>query len=180
MTGWRRVVAAATAGLAAAIALLLLGVQMEFACAWGAVAASVVAVVSHPMPDDPRDDAPMNEAEPRYRGSDVARLAWAVDLKAGTVGEVMTRRVRASLRRRLQHAGLDPDSPADAAAIDARLGSGLWERLSARRVTPADIEDALAAAERLEHDAPVPGQSHRSHIHHQPAAPRSIHAEESR
>ncbi|UNK72161.1 hypothetical protein [Microbacterium sp. H1-D42] len=129
--------------------LIALGVQAEFAWAWGALLAAVVVMFQLRMPDDPRLDAPGRKDERSYVGSDVSRLAWAINLSSDSVSEAVTRRVRATLRRRLARRGIDLDDEAQAAAVEQQLGTGLWARLNGRRTSIQDIRDALAAAERL-------------------------------
>lgn len=129
--------------------LIMLGVQAEFAWGWGAVVAAVVVVFRLRMPDDPRLDAPGREDERSYVGSDVSRLAWAINLRSDSVSEAVTRRVRAILRRRLARQGIDLDDESQADAVEQRLGPGLWTRLNGHRTTAQDIRDALSAAERL-------------------------------
>lgn len=156
----KRLAGLAAIGVGSAIVLLLLGVQAEFAWAWGAVAAAIaVVVVGQAAPDSAQDDAPHDEAPLQHKGSDVSRLGWAINLKAGTVGAIVTRRVVAILRRRLQHVGLDPDADEDAPEVEALLGPGLWARLNGPRTSPHDIEAALDAAERLQHGIRAPQPS---------------------
>lgn len=126
------------------------GVQSVFAWGWGIVAATVVLLRGIRMPDDPRSDAPGRPADTRYVGSEVSRLAWAINTRTDTVNEAVTRRVRATLRRRLMRRGVDADDGAQPDAVERHLGSGLWQRLSGRRTTVRDIRDGLKAAERLE------------------------------
>lgn len=132
--------------------LMMLGVQAEFAWGWGALVAAVVVVLRLRMPDDPRLDAPGRQDDNSYIGSDVSRLAWAINLSGDSVSEAVTRRVRATVRRRLARHGIDVDDQTQTSAVEQRLGRGLWARLNGRRTSIQDIREALAAAERLATD----------------------------
>ena len=145
----RRAVLPASVGVVAVLVLHLIGVASPFAWGWGILAAAVAMLVGIPTPEDPRLDAPGRSAAPRYLGSEVSRLAWAINIDADTVNEAVTRRVRASLRRRLMRLGVDVDDPAQASTVNALIGTGLWRRLHGRRITTRDIRDGLAAAEEL-------------------------------
>lgn len=136
-------------GLIAALLLSVLGVQSEFAWGWGVLVAAAAPIFTLQMPDDARADAPGRPLERSYVGSDVARLAWAINLHGDAVSEAVTRRVRATLRRRLARHGIDLDDAAQAAAVEERLGPGVWARLNGRATRIQDIREALAAAERL-------------------------------
>jgi len=149
MTARMRLLPAAGVAVATGIVLSFLGVQTVFAWAWGVLAAAAVLAFGAAMPDDPRADAPRIESDDSAHGSHVSRLAWAIDARQDRVGQAVSRRVRALLRRRLAPLHLDPDDPAHVAAVDVRLGAGLWSRLSGSHTRITDIEDALAAAERL-------------------------------
>lgn len=126
-----------------------LGLQIEFVIAVGILSLAVGTILATPLGSDTRASAPAAESQDRYRGSEVSRLAWAVKLRDDSVGEMVTRRVRATLRRRLALRGLDPDRPADAAEVDRLLGQGLWDRLNGRRARPTDIDEALTRADAL-------------------------------
>lgn len=145
----RRIAMPAGMGVLAALLLSVLGVQTEFAWGWGVLVAAVTPVFTLQMPDDARADAPGRALERSYVGSDVSRLAWAINLHGDSVSEAVTRRVRATLRRRLERHGIDLDDATHADAVEARLGPGLWARLNARGTSIQDLRDALAAAERL-------------------------------
>lgn len=145
----RRAALPAVLGVVAVVAFHALGVQSAFAWGWGVVVAVVTLLTGIRMPDDPRLDAPGRSADHRYIGSEVSRLAWAINTETDTVNEAVTRRVRATLRRRLMRLGVDVDDGSHAAAVDRHIGAGLWQRLTGRRTTIRDIRDGLAAAERL-------------------------------
>jgi hypothetical protein len=49
------------------------------------------------------------------------------------------------LRRRLARAGIDADAQPD--RVDEILGPGVWERLSTRKASAADIDRAFAATD---------------------------------
>lgn len=144
-----RVIGAVIVAAIAGAVSLWAGVQAEFAIAIGILALACGVVIATPFGDDPRGGAPVAESPSRYRGSEVSRLAWAVKLRERSVGEMVTRRVRAILRRRLALHGLDPDRASDAPAIEALLGPELWKRLNSNRVRPEDIDEALRRADEL-------------------------------
>lgn len=149
MRGAGRVALSAGVGAVGAIVLSALGVQAEFSWGWGVLLAAAALVFTLQMPDDPRADAPGRAPEQSYVGSDVSRLAWAINVHGDTVSEAVTRRVRATLRRRLARHGVDPHDDSHADLVERHLGAGLWARLNGRRTTIQDIRDALDAAERL-------------------------------
>lgn len=139
--------------VAAAVVFLLgqLGFPMPFVAAWMIVILAIVLAgrqvffdesASWP-PEKPRRDS---------RGSDVSRLAWAINARTGVVGHVVVRRVQSVLRRRLAHRGLDLDDPHDHARIDAVLGEGVRDAFHRREVQRADVERVLDAIERIPND----------------------------
>lgn len=136
-------------GLLVGVALTALGMQSEFAWGWAVLGAVIVVAARMVLPDDPRADAPGRVAAPAYVGSDVSRLAWAINIRTDTVNEAVTRRVRATLRRRLLRHGVDVDDERQAAAVERLLGAGLWGRLTGRHTGIDDLRAAIAAAERL-------------------------------
>ncbi|WCD91896.1 hypothetical protein [Microbacterium sp. nov. GSS16] len=159
MRAVRRAVLPTVIGAIGAGVLHVLGVQSIFAWGWAIAAATVTLLTGIRMPDDPRFDAPGRPPDPRYVGSEISRLAWAINPQTDTANEAVTRRVRATLRRRLGRLGVDTEDDAHSAAVDRHLGPGLWQRLNGRRTTVRDIRDGLDAAERLEQlAAPLPQQ----------------------
>ncbi|MBN6192837.1 hypothetical protein JQN58_38825 [Aneurinibacillus sp. BA2021] len=150
-----RTVAIAAGCVLLAVALVLglraAGVPLAFAVSWTTVAAAVSLALRGVLVDDPvlwPPERPPREA----RGSEVSRLAWAINTRSGVAGTILVRRVQNVLRRRLAHRGLDLDDPADHAAIDALLGQGIRAGLSRREVRRDDIERALDALERIPTD----------------------------
>lgn len=162
MTWLRTAAVPAAFAVVGAIFLTLLGVQREFAWGWGLLVAALALILRIRIPDDPRADAPGRPAEQSYVGSDVSRLAWSIDSRTGTVTETVTRRVRATLTRRLARIGVDVEAEDQRQQVDQHLGDGLWDRLNGRPVTVADIRDGLAAAERLAAERPRPHAVHAS------------------
>jgi hypothetical protein len=136
-------------GVAVGFTLSVLGLQAEFAWGWAVLAAAITVATRMMFPDDPRADAPGRAAVPEYVGSDVSRMAWAINTQTDTVNEAVTRRARATLRRRLLRHGIDVDDAGQAAAVDRLLGEGVWARLNGHRTKVGDLRDAIAAAERL-------------------------------
>lgn len=146
----RAVLPALGAGVLAVIGLTALRVQTEFVWGWAVLVVAAVLLLGLRLPDDSRIDAPRVSEQPDHVGSDVSRLAWAINLSTDTVNEAVTRRVRAILRRRLLRRGVDVDDPGQSAEADRLLGGGgLWARLNGQRTRVDDVRDALAAAERL-------------------------------
>lgn len=138
--------------LCTVVAVLILsavGLQREFAWGWALLIAAVVVLLRIRMPEDPRADAPGRAAGQNYIGSDVSRLAWSVEPRTGKVTEMITRRVRATLARRLARVGVDVEDETQRQVIAQWLDGDLWDRLSGREVTVKDIREALNAAERL-------------------------------
>lgn len=149
MRALRSLIMPLVVGAVVGAALTLVGLSAAFAWGWAVLAVSIVFAVRMVMPDDPRADAPGPAPTADYVGSDVSRLAWAINIRTDTVNEAVTRRVRATLRRRLLRHGVDVDDELQAGAVERLLGDGLWSRLTARRTTVADLRDAIAAAEHL-------------------------------
>ncbi|WP_431806303.1 hypothetical protein [Microbacterium paraoxydans] len=139
--------------LAAALVagLTFAGVPLAFAVSWAIVAAAVTLALRGVLVDDPVGWPPERPSR-ETRGSDVSRLAWAINARSGVAGTVLVRRVQSVLRRRLAHRGLDLDEPADHARIDALLGPGIRDGLSHREVLRDDIERALDALDQIPAD----------------------------
>ncbi len=144
-----RVFGAAVAVVVLGTGLILLGVEVPFALAWGVLAGVVVLLSALPFPDPPSLDAPRRDDQ-RPSGSEVSRLAWSINPRTGAVGEIVTRRVRATLRRRLTAEGIDVDDPDGSDRVDARIGPGVWAALNAGRTDRVAIERALDAIDRLQ------------------------------
>lgn len=145
----RALLPAVGTGVLIGIVLTMLRLQVEFAWAWALLGAAIVLLLGLHLPDDPRADSPRVRVQSDYVGSDVSRLAWAINLRTDTVNEAVTRRLRATLRRRLLWQGIDVDDARCASEVERLLGEGLWARVNGRRTTIADVREALAAAERL-------------------------------
>lgn len=149
-------IVAAVAGACAVLVFTLIGVEPAFAIAWGVLAGILVLGTQLVMPDDPRVDAPRIEAGPERRGTEISRMAWALNPSTGMAGELITRRVRAILSHRLERHGVDVSDPTHADRIDALTGAGTWQRLVGRGTTRRDLEQALAAIDRLSPTSPAP------------------------
>ncbi|GAA3944882.1 hypothetical protein [Microbacterium soli] len=145
----RALAVAAVVGVVAGLLFVVVGVQTEFAWAWAVLVGAITMLFGLQMPEDPRVDAPGRPPASEHIGSEVSRLAWAISGRTGTVNEAVTRRVRATLRRRLQRRGIDVDDDRQSDLVEDLLGHGLWARLNGRRTTVGDLRDALAASERL-------------------------------
>ncbi|WP_417556393.1 hypothetical protein [Microbacterium sp.] len=145
-------------GAAVAVGLSMLQLPVVYTSGWGLLVAAGALLFGIRLADDPRGDAPGRERGAEYTGSEVSRLAWAINLRTGTANEAVVRRVRATLRRRLLRHGVDVDDEQQAPRIDELIGTGLWTRLNGRRTRVSDLREALAAAERL---APASDSPHR-------------------
>ena len=145
----RRGIVAVVVLIAATVGLMLFGLEPVFALSGGVLAGAVVLLAALRGSEAVVEDGPREEPAPATRGSEISRLAWAFNPRTGVAGEIVSRRVRALLRRRLARRGIDPDDPAQQSRIDAILGVGLWQRLNGRQVQNIDIRNALDAADRL-------------------------------
>lgn len=132
-------------GVPVALLLDFLGVPLPFGIAWILVFAAALLIAqqsfideSGPWPPPPPEQFP--------RGSDVSRLAWAVDARTGVVGMPLRRRVSALADRRLREHGLSLED-ADAAAVDAILGPGVHAALVVAEMRIPDLERLLHALE---------------------------------
>lgn len=154
-----RIAIVAVGVIVAVVVLILLGqlgFPAEFVVAWMLVVL-VVALASRQIFFD--EGALWPPAKPRRasRGSEVSRMAWAINTRTGVAGHLVVRRVQNALRRRLAHHGLDLDDPAQHARIDALLGDGVRSALHRREVQRADIELVLDAIDRIPNDTKETG-----------------------
>jgi len=136
------------------VVLGVLGVPVAFGASWLLIVLAIV-LVSRQIFFDEGPFWPPERRRHAERGSEVSRLAWAINSRTGLAGHVVVRRVQNVLRRRLAHRGLDLDDPAQYAAIDALLGREVRDALHKREVHAADLERVLDAVERI---AAVPAQ----------------------
>ena len=143
----RIVVIAAWIVLGVPVALLLdfLGVPLPFAIAWILVFAAALLIAQQSFLDETGLWPPVAPDQIR-RGSDVSRLAWALDTRTGIVGPAFRRRVSALAERRLRAQGVPPEE-ADAAAVDAILGPGAHAALTASELRIPELERILHALE---------------------------------
>lgn len=145
-----RIIAAISVAAGTALILLLgLRVEATFAISWAVLAGMLVISAQLLIPEDARVDAPDIPIRKEQRGTDVSRMAWSLNPRTGEAGELVTRRVRGVLRRRLLRRGLEIDEPAHRAQIDALIGEGLWGRLSGPGTKIQDIERALTVIDSL-------------------------------
>lgn len=146
-----RIVLALLSALIAAgllVVMLAFGVPAPFAVAWTLILLAIVAATRQAFVDEVvvwPPEAPRAEG----RGSEVSRLAWAINTRTGVAGHVVVRRVQGVVRRRLAHLSLDLDDPQDHPRIDAVLGDGVRASLHAREVQRVDIERVLDALDRI-------------------------------
>ena len=136
---------AAIVTILATIGLALIGVEPLFALGYAVLAGVVVLLTSLRGASDGVLPSPHHRGEPVARGSEISRLAWGFNPRTQLAGEIVARRARSVLRRRLARRGIDPD--AQPRAADEVLGTGVWERLSTRKASAADIARALAVTE---------------------------------
>ena len=141
------------AALAAVIMVLLgqLGFPPEFVLAW-MIVILVVVLAGRQAFFDEGTEWPPEKPHRAATGSEVSRMAWAINSRTGVAGHVVVRRVQNVLRRRLVHHGLDLDDSADHARIDALLGEGVRDALHRREVQRTDIERVLDAIDRISND----------------------------
>lgn len=134
------------AGVVAAASLS--GIPALFATAW-ILAAVAIGVITRQTLFTEDTAWPPPEQEPVFRGSEVSRLAWAVNTRSGIVGLGLVRRLNQALRHRAAAHGLDFDDPADAAGIERLFGAGIRSVLDSRAVRRSDVERVLAALESV-------------------------------
>lgn len=145
-----RLMGAAITTAATTVALWVLGLEALFALSAGVLIGTIVIAAS--LRDSEAAPELQDETTAAWRGSAVSRLAWGFNPRTDVAGEIVARRVRALLRRRLARLGIDIDDPAQTARVDAAIGDGIWDRLCTRTATRADIERALDRIERRDGD----------------------------
>src|SRR5699024_8542654 len=115
-----RLMGAAITTAATTVALWTLGLEALFALSAGVLIWTIVIAESL------RDGEPApelhDETATAWRGSAVSRLAWGFNPRTDVAGEIVARRVRTLLRRRLARLGIDIDDPAQTARVDAAIG----------------------------------------------------------
>ncbi|MBS1675099.1 MAG: hypothetical protein JSS74_14180 [Actinobacteria bacterium] len=132
-------------GVPLAALLQFLGVPLPFGLAWILAFAAAVLIAQQNFVDESEAWPPAPPA-PVQRGSDVSRLAWAIDTRSGMVGPSLRRRVSVLAERRLREHGVDPDL-ADEGAVDAVLGPGAHSALTAPVMLRGDLERILRTLE---------------------------------
>ncbi|WP_297558148.1 hypothetical protein [Microbacterium sp.] len=155
----RRILVLGVGAAVAVIVLLLLGqvgFPVPFVFAWMILAIAVVCACRQEF-IEVGPVWPPEKPSRKTRGSEVARMAWAINTRTGVAGHVVVRRVQSVLRRRLALRGLDLDDPTHHARIDALLGGGVRDALHGREVRSTDIEIVLDAIERIPNDTEETG-----------------------
>lgn len=142
------VVSAVAAGGGVAVVVAMLGVELGFAAAWGILAAAVTFVAMAFSGFEQPRWPPARKPDEVTRGSDVARLAWGFDLRTGTAGFAVRRRLRVLAERRLADHGLTLGED-DLPAVRRLLGDAAAHALTAQRVTRDDVSATLDALEAL-------------------------------
>jgi hypothetical protein len=152
-----------TAVIAAFVAALVggaarvLGVDGPHALAIGAgVLAIVLVLLTQRSIVPPVDLLPPDLDPPGGGRRDVEQLAWSMVEHRTHIRGVVLARVGAIAARRLAQHGLDPQRPADSAAIESLLGPAAWAALRPDRerpVVPRELDTTLRAIERV----PPPG-----------------------
>jgi hypothetical protein len=127
------------------LAIMRIGVEPLFALGYGLLAGATVLLTLLRGAGSGVPPSPHHRVEPVARGSEISRLAWGFNPRTQLAGEIVARRARAVLRRRLARAGIDADAQPD--RVDEILGPGVWERLSTRKASAADIDRAFAATD---------------------------------
>ena len=139
---------AAVATILATIVLTMVGLEPLFALGYGLLAGTATLLMilrgAAAVPPSPR-----HRRETVSRGSEISRLAWGFNPRTQLAGEIVARRARAVLRRRLARRGVDPDTQPQ--RVDEILGPGVWARLSTRKASSADIDRAFAATDSDTH-----------------------------
>lgn len=133
-------------GVPVALLLSFLGVPLPFGIAWILAFAAALLIAQQSFLDE-SGPWPPPPPEQFQRGSDVSRLAWAVDARTGVVGISLRRRVTALADRRLREHGLTAQD-ADADAVDTILGPGSRAVLVAAEMRRPDLERLLRALEQ--------------------------------
>lgn len=128
-----------------------LGFPVPFVVAWMIVLLAIGVVGRQVFFDEGAAWPPAKPTRPS-RGSEVSRMAWAINTRTGVAGHLVVRRVQGVLRRRLAHHRLDLDDPEQHARIDAILGDGVRDALRRREVRRTDIELVLDALDRIPND----------------------------
>ncbi|MCE4024487.1 hypothetical protein LXM50_00715 [Microbacterium sp. Au-Mic1] len=132
-------------GVPVVLLLGFLGVPLPFGIAWILAFAAALLIAQQSFLDE-SGPWPPPPPEQFQRGSDVSRLAWAVDARTGVVGMALRRRVSALADRRLGEYGLSAHA-ADADEVDAILGPGAHAALVAAEMRRPDLERLLRALE---------------------------------
>ncbi|WP_157534414.1 hypothetical protein [Microbacterium sp. Leaf320] len=146
---WGRTVTASAAGVIAALVLTGFGFTWPFVIGWSLVVVALALLAQLVVPLEPGVDAPHIPVEPDRRPTEISRMAWALNTHTGLAGTQITRRVRETLRKRLQRRGADPSDPAKRSEIVALIGPDLWARLEGPGTTIVDIERALDVIDAL-------------------------------
>jgi hypothetical protein len=155
----RRILVLGIGGVLALAVLLVLGqlgFPVPFVLAWMVVVVTVVLACRQEFIEI-GPVWPPEKPSRGSRGSEVSRMAWAINTRTGVAGHVVVRRVQSVLRRRLALHGLDLDDPAQHARIDALLGEGVRDALHRREVQRTDIEIVLDAIGRIPNDTEETG-----------------------
>lgn len=141
------------AAVAVAVVFVLdwLGFPVPFVVAWMLVLLTIGIIGRQAFVDEGAEWPPQKPSR-TTRGSEVSRMAWAINTRTGVAGHLVVRRVQSVLRRRLAHRGLDLDDPEQHDRIDAMLGEGVREALHRREVRRTDIELVLDAIDRIPTD----------------------------
>lgn len=127
--------------------LAALGLPPVFVVSWILVILAVGIGTRLSAGDDARSWPP--ERPSRTQGSEVSRLAWAINSSTGIVGPALVRRLRAIASHRLEILGLDLETVTDHPRIDVLLGGGIRDVLDAPAMRHDDLDRVLDAIENL-------------------------------
>jgi hypothetical protein len=152
------IVAALVAALVGG-ATRVLGLDGPHALAVGCGVLAVVLVLLAQRSAVPAIDLLPPDTDPAPGGRrDVEELAWSMVEHRTHVRGIVLARVGAIAANRLAEHGLDPDRPADAAAIESLLGAAAWAPIRPGRdrpVAPRALEATLLALDRLPPPSPL-------------------------
>ncbi|MGF3055056.1 hypothetical protein [Microbacterium sp. YY-01] len=152
----QRLILIALGGTAAAgIALFLrftMGVPLSFSLTLVlmTVAIGIVHAVVTGVDTQTHTTWPPPVQHTTYRGSEVSRLAWAINKHTGEVSPGMARRVQKVLNRALVRQGFDPESPSDHTRASREWNAPIDEWLTEPVIRTEQVSDIVALVEKMQ------------------------------